>query len=106
VLRAGNLLACLVSLADEENDIAGLRGTCGMLDCAPPVELDSYAYSLGGTQAAEHRLDDRVGIFRAGIIRDEHRNIGRGNRGAHRRSLAAVAVAAAAADDDQPATGT
>jgi hypothetical protein len=96
-----------VSLADEENDVAGLGGTCGMLDCAPPVELDSYAYSLGGTQAAEHRLDDRMGIFRAGIIRGEDPGVSCCvNRGAHRRSLAAVAVAAAAADDDQPATGT
>jgi hypothetical protein len=105
VLPAGDLLARLVSLADEEDDVARRRFPHRPLDRAAPVGLDAHA-SLRREDAAEHRLDDRTGIFRAGIVAGEDRKIGGGDRRAHRRALARVAIAAAAADDDQPAVRT
>ena len=101
MLRAGDLLAPLVPLADKENDVARLGHPYSMLNRPTPVELDPDAYPLVSGETAEHRVDDRARVFGTGIVGAEDRNVGGGDRCAHRRSLAGVAVAAAAAHDDQ-----
>jgi hypothetical protein len=101
VLRAGDLLAPLVPLPGEEDDVARLGETDRLADRASPVEHDAHPSQLAGADTAEHRIDDRAGILGARVVGGEDRRVGGRERRAHRRPLAGVAVASAAADDDQ-----
>ena len=98
---AVDVLALLVPLAGDHDDVAVLGERDRARDRAPPVrvDLDVHAGSL------EHVLDDRERLLGARVVGRHDRDVGElGGDLAHERPLAAVAVAARAEDDDD-ATG-
>src|SRR3954452_18298543 len=99
---AGELLALLVALAGDHEDVAGLGHLDRLLDRGAAVDLDLDARLA----ALEDRFDDRARVLVARVVGGDDRDVGplAGDR-AHERALGAVAVAAGAEDDDQAVLG-
>src|SRR4051812_2846601 len=96
------LLALLVALAGDDDDVARLRDAHGALDRGAAVELDVDARAA----ALEDLGDDRARVLVARVVRGDDHDVGVVARDcAHERPLRAVAVAAGAEDDDHAAGG-
>ena len=97
---ARDLLALLVPLAGDHDDVAGLRARPMARRIA---ERRSGSISTSRPAPCEHVLDDRERILAARVVRGDDGHVRKLDRdSAHQRPLVAVAVAARAEDDDQP----
>jgi hypothetical protein len=94
------LLALLVSLAGDDDDVARLGCLDRVRDCRAPV-LDDLRVAV---DARKDLVDDGAGVLAARVVGRDDWDIGElGGDPAHDRALLAVAVATAAEDADQAA---
>src|SRR4051794_19039028 len=97
------LLALLVALAGDDDDIAVGGQRDRLLDRRAPVDLDAHVVAVDAGDDLGH---DRLGVLGARIVAGDEHLVGQpGGDLAHDRALAAVAVAAGAEDDDDPPRG-
>src|SRR2546423_14146951 len=94
------LLALLVALAGDDDDVAVGGQPDGLLDRRAPVDLDAHVLAL---DPRDDLGDDRLRVLGARVVAGDHDLVGqpRGDR-AHLRALAAVPVPAGAEDHDDP----
>ena len=99
---AGDLLIGLVPLAGDEHRVARPRFTQRGANRERPVGFDEVR--LVQVHPRQDFRDDRLRFLVARIVAGDDGQVGEfGDRGAHARTLAAVAVAAAAEHADEPA---
>src|SRR5207244_4647379 len=93
------LLALLVPLAGDHDDVARTRGGDRARDRARAVDLH-----LGlADHAHQDLLETRLRLLAARVVRGDDREVAQlGRDPTHHRTLGAVAVAAAAEDADPP----
>ena len=97
------LLALLVALAGDHDDVAGPRERDGARDRRAAVDL---ALDVPAARPGRDRLDDRLRVLRARVVGGHDRQVGEPRPDLpHQRALAGVAVAARAEDDDHAALG-
>ena len=101
IVPVGQLLAVLVALAGDDDDVARLaRRPTARSIAAPAVDLDAPIARCRRVISAMMA----VGILAARVVGRDDGDVGQAPRDrAHQRALAAVAIAAAAEDADQPA---
>jgi len=105
---AFELLALLVALAGDQDDVTRPRHLQRTLDRGAAVGFDLHRGSLAGRGCClgsrDDRGDDRIRLLRARVVRRDDGVIGEAARGsAHQRPLVAVAVPAGPEHNDQAA---
>src|SRR3954470_11127091 len=98
---ARELLALLMALAGDDDDIAVGGQADRLLDGRAPVDLDAQVVAR---DPGDDLRDDRLRILGARVVAGDDHLVGEPRRDlAHQRALAAITVAAGAeGDDDAP----